>query len=189
MKKAMLILLLAVLLQGCGAMLVGAVTTGASVIHDRRSAGTVLDDRNIQFKILSDVESNSELSKHTSVAAVSYNYAVLLTGQALEANYRERVVEQARTTPMVKRVIDQIEIGELSSFSQETHDAYITAKVKLELLDISQPSFDPSRVKVVTELSVVYLMGLVTQEEATAVVEKTRYIDGVKRVVKIFEYI
>ena len=62
---------------------------------------------------------------------------------------------------MVKRIIDQIEIGELSSFSQETHDAYITAKVKLELLDISLPSFDPSRVKVVTELSVVYLMGLV----------------------------
>ena len=69
------------------------------------------------------------------------------------------------------------------------HDAYLTAKVKLELLNISLPSFDPTRVKVVTELNVVYLMGLVTQEEAAAVVEKARYIKGVERVVKIFEYI
>ena len=190
MKKTMLLLvLLSVFLQGCGVMVIGAATTGAAVIHDRRSAGTVLDDKNIQFKILASVSSDSELSKHSSVAATSYNYAVLLTGQAENALYRERLVEVARNTPMVKRVIDQIEIGESSSFSQETQDAYITSKVKLELLDIALPSFDPSRVKVVTEINVVYLMGLVTEEEASAVVEKVRYIKGVERVVKIFEYI
>jgi len=190
MKKTLLLLvLLTVFLQGCGAVVIGAATTGASVIHDRRSAGTVLDDKNIQFKILSSISGDSELRQHSSIAATSYNYAVLLTGQAENANYRERLTELARNTPMVKRVIDQIEIGESSSFSQETQDAYLTAKVKVELLDISLPSFDPSRVKVVTEVSIVYLMGLVTEEEAAAVVEKVRYIKGVERVVKIFEYI
>ena len=190
MKKSMLlILLLTVFLQGCAAMVIGAATTGVAVIHDRRSAGTVLDDNNIELKILSAVNSDSDLSEHSSPSATSYNYAVLLTGQAENANYRERLVELARNTPMVKRVIDQIEIGETSSFSQETQDSYLTAKVKLELLDISLPSFDPSRVKVVTELNAVYLMGLVTEAEAAAVVEKVRYIKGVERVVKIFEYI
>jgi osmotically-inducible protein OsmY len=188
-KNLMLVLLLAVFLQGCGAMLIGGAATGAAVIHDRRSAGTVLDDKNIQFKIHSAVNNNSELNEHSSLSATSYNYAVLLTGQAENLGYRERLVELARNTPMVKRVIDQIEIGKSSSLSQETRDAYITAKVKLELLDINLPSFDPTRVKVVTELNVVYLMGLVTQEEAAAVVDKARYIKGVERVVKIFEYI
>ncbi|HXK55805.1 MAG TPA: BON domain-containing protein [Gammaproteobacteria bacterium] len=190
MKKAMLFMvLLAVVLQGCGAMLVGGAATGAAVIHDRRSAGAVLDDKNLQFKIHAAVSSDAELSKHTNLSVTSYNYAVLLTGQAENSDYRERLVEVARNTPLVKRVIDQIEIGASSSLSQEAHDAYLTAKVKLELLNISLPSFDPTRVKVVTELNVVYLMGLVTQEEAAAVVEKARYIKGVERVVKIFEYI
>ena len=128
MKKAMLLmLLLAVLLQGCGAILFGGAATGAAVIHDRRSAGTVLDDKNIQFKILSAITSDADLNEHSSLSATSYNYAVLLTGQAENASYRERLVDLARNTPMVKRVIDQIEIGYPSVFSQETYDAYLRA--------------------------------------------------------------
>ncbi|MCP4288991.1 MAG: BON domain-containing protein [Gammaproteobacteria bacterium] len=188
-KSLLLVLLLAVFLQGCGAVLISGVATGAAVIHDRRSAGTVLDDKAIQFKIISAIDANKDLDEHSSVSATSYNYAVLLTGQTENTSYRERVVELARNTPLVKRVIDQIEIGEPSTFSQITHDAYLTAKVKLELLDIGLSSFDPTRIKVVTDNSIVYLMGLVTQEEANAVVEKVRYIKDVERVIKIFEYI
>lgn len=188
-KSILLMLLLALLLQGCGAVLIGGAATGAAVIHDRRSAGTVLDDKNIQFKIMSAVSSNADLNEHSSLAATSYNYAVLLTGQAENASYKERLVDLARNTPMVKRVIDQIEIGYPTTFAQDTHDSYLTGKVKLELLNMGLPSFDPTRVKVVTEKSVVYLMGLVTQDEASAVVERVRYINGVERVVKIFEYI
>ena len=190
MKKALLlILLLAVFLQGCGAVLVSGAATGAAVIHDRRSAGTVLDDKNIQFKIMSGVAGDADLNEHSSLSATSYNYAVLLTGQAENESYRERLIELARNTPMVKRVIDQLEIGFPTTIAQDAHDTYLTGKVKLELLNIGIPSFDPTSVKVVTEKSVVFLMGLVTQEEAAAVVEKVRYINGVERVVKIFEYI
>jgi osmotically-inducible protein OsmY len=35
----------------------------------------------------------------------------------------------------------------------------------------------------------VYLRGLVTSEEAAAAVEQVRYVPGVTRVVKLFEYI
>jgi osmotically-inducible protein OsmY len=190
MKKIILLMvLLAVVLQGCGAILIGGAATGASVIHDRRSAGTVLDDKNIQLKITGKITNDSDLYQHSSAAVTSYNYVVLLTGQAENATYRERLVELARNTPMVKRVIDQIEIGTSNGFTQMTQDSYITAKVKLELLEIGLPSFDPTRVKVVTDKNTVYLMGLVTEAEAAAVVEKVRYIKGVERVVKIFEYI
>ena len=56
-------------------------------------------------------------------------------------------------------------------------------------LKIDLESFDASRVKVVTENNVVYLMGLVTPAEASAAVEKARWVDGVAKVVKVFEYI
>ncbi|MCB1852743.1 MAG: BON domain-containing protein [Gammaproteobacteria bacterium] len=190
MKRNLLLsIVLALLLQGCGAMLIGGAATGAAVIHDRRSAGTVLDDKNIQFKLSSTIANNRALSENASISVTSYNYAVLLVGYAENESQRERVVDSARNTPMVKRVIDQIQIGTPNDLAQVTRDSYITSKVKLELLKIGVPSFDPTRVKVVTESNVVYLMGLVTEEEATAVVERVRYIDGVERVVKIFEYI
>ena len=182
-------LLLGGLLQGCGAILVGGTVAGASVIHDRRSSGTVLDDKAIQFKIFSAVEGDSELAQHSRLSVTSYNYVVLLTGQAETAAYRDRYVEMARNTPMVKRVVDEVQIAPPASFSQESNDAYITTKIKLKLFDIEIPSFDPSRVKVVTEQGVVYLLGLVTAQEADAIVETARYVSGVKRVVKIFEYI
>ncbi|MEA3276393.1 MAG: BON domain-containing protein, partial [Pseudomonadota bacterium] len=64
-----------------------------------------------------------------------------------------------------------------------------TSQVKLALAKVDIPGFDLTRVKVVTEAGTVFLMGLLTHEEADAAVEKARYVSGVKKVVKIFEYI
>ena len=46
-----------------------------------------------------------------------------------------------------------------------------------------------SRIKVVTVAGVVYLMGLVTQNEASLAVAQAQQIGGVQRIVKLFEYI
>jgi osmotically-inducible protein OsmY len=62
--------------------------------------------------------------------------------------------------------------------------------VKTELLRITDiEGFNGARVKVVTDTGTVYLMGLVTREEANAVTEKARQVSGVQKVVKLFEYI
>ena len=39
-----------------------------------------------------------------------------------------------------------------------------------------------------TEDAVVFLMGLVSPEEGDAAAEQVRYVPGVQRVVKLFEY-
>ena len=64
---------------------------------------------------------------------------------------------------------------------------YITTKVKTQFL--TENKFQANYVKVVTENSVVYLLGLVTQAEADAAVEIARNTEGVSKVVKVFEYI
>lgn len=177
------------LIQGCAPLIVGGAATGASVIHDRRSAGVALDDQNIEFKALAAATSDRDLADHSSLSATSYNHVVLLTGQADNASYAQRYVDKVSHIKPVKRIVNEIEIGPSTSLTQKSRDALITSKVKLELLKIKIDGFDPSRVKVVTENRTVFLMGLVTQAEAAASVEKARWIEGVKKVVKVFEYI
>jgi len=182
-------LLIAALLQGCAPVVVGGAATGVSVVHDRRSAGTAIDDQTIELKALSRVTNDADLNRHTHVSTTSYNRVVLLTGQADSAEYRDRYVELVRTIPLVRRVVNEVQIGPAASLSEQSNDAFITTRVKLELFKIKLPDFDPTRVKVVTERGVVYLMGIVRPQEADAVVEKVRYLRGVKQVVKVFEYL
>lgn len=177
------------LLQGCATAVVGGAAAGASVIHDRRSAGTVLDDQTITVKIMNELLNNRDLREHSSMSATSYNQVVLLTGQAENAGYRAEFERIASNTPMVKRTVNEVQIGPNATLVEQSKDSWITSKAKVELFNVKLPRFDPTRVKVITEKGVVYLMGMVTPEEADAVVEKIRYLDGVTKVVKVFEYI
>ncbi|AKH21564.1 BON domain-containing protein [Sedimenticola thiotaurini] len=177
------------LLQGCATAVVGGAATGAAVIHDRRSAGTILDDKTIVLKIMNEMSNRPELREHSSMSATSYNHVVLLTGQAENASYRAEFERIAANTPMVKRTVNEVQIGPNATLAQQSKDSWITTKAKAELFNVKLPQFDPTRVKVITEKGVVYLMGMVTPEEAAAVVEKIRYLSGVTKVVKVFEYI
>jgi len=183
------ILLAAAILQGCAAAVVGGAATGAAVIHDRRSAGTVLDDQTIELKARAKVGEQPGLDEKSSIDVTSYNYVVLLTGRVEAEDLRSRFVADTRKIPGVRRVVDELEIGPRLSLGQHTEDSYLTAKVKTLLLNVSVPSFDPTRVKVVTSNGTVYLLGLVTQREADAVVNEVRMIGGVRKVVRVFEYI
>lgn len=176
------------LLSGCAPVVVGGAATGVSVVHDRRSAGTALEDQNIEFKALHLKIRDQKLTQRSNLSATSYNKVVLLTGQADTEQIRQRYVGLIRKISEVKRVVDEIKIGPSASITQQGSDTYITSKVKIKLFDVKLPDFDPTRVKVVTDQGIVYLMGIVSRQEANDVVQKVRYVSGVKRVVKIFEY-
>ncbi len=184
------IILTTTLLQGCvGAVLVGGTAAGGTVAHDRRTMKANMDDSAIEFELASQLSNDQELKAHTNVSATSYNAVLLLTGQAESSAYRDRYVALSQQITKLKRVVDEIEIAPDATLSEISSDSYVTSKVKLSLFDVQLPDFDPSRVKVITEKGSVYLMGLVTTVEADAVVQKVRYVKGVKRVVKVFEYV
>ncbi len=176
------------LLYGCAPAVVGGAATGASVVHDRRSVGAAVEDQNIELKALHLGAQEDDLYKHTNISATSYNKVVLLTGQAETEQYRQRYIEKIRRIAEVKRVVDEIKIGPSASMTEQGKDTYITSKVKIKLFEVKLPGFDPTRVKVVTDQGNVYLMGIVSEQEAAEVVQKVRYVSGVRRVVKIFEY-
>ncbi len=181
--------MLAFSLSGCAGFLVGGATS-ISVIHDRRTTGTVIDDQTIELQ-LNDVLNQQLPPPANHINVTAYNGAVLLTGQVVSIPARQQAEDLARRShPPVREVYNELVIGPPSALSVQGNDALLTTKVKASLFQIhSLPDFDPSRVKVVTESGVVYLMGLVRPVEADAAAEIASAVTGVRQVVTIFEYI
>lgn len=189
LASALLALSGIVLLQGCAATVVGGAAAGGAVAHDRRSAGTLVDDKGIEFKAMQLMNKHPELNDHSSISATSFNYTLLVTGDAETDQIRNRYARLVSEIPKVRRVVNEVVIGPNATLSEQSHDAYVTTKAILALFDLEVPGFDATRVKVLTQKGRVYLMGLVTPEEGKAATEQVRNIDGVLRVVKVFEYV
>ena len=183
------ITLAAGLLGGCTAVVVGGAAAGASVAHDRRTVGTVIEDKDILLKALRLRNDDEDLKRRSNIEITVYNLQVLLTGQAENTDVVARFRDELAKIPRVRKVIDEVTIGAEGTWGEATADAYLTSRVKLALFDVGIEGFDPLRVKVVSSLGTVYLMGLLTPAEADAVTDKVRYISGVKKVVRLFEYI
>ena len=187
--RLFLALLVMSFLSGCAAVVVGAGTTGATVAHDRRTTGTYVEDKAILLKALQMRSQDETLQKNSNISIEVYNLQILLTGQALDADIVARFRDRLTQIDRVRHVYNEVTVGAEGTWSEAAADTYLTSRVKVEMFSVDIQGFDPLRVKVTSSLGTVYLMGLVTPEEADAVVEKVRYISGVKRVVRLFEYI
>ena len=184
--KSLLLLLLAItLLQGCAtAVVTGA--TGASVVHDRRSTGSIIDDQGIEFKAASALFFNKEIYDQSHINVTSYNGIVLLSGETLTEDLKQKVTAKVKAIPKVRRIHNELVIAAPSALTSRSSDTWITSKVKTKLTTSSE--IDPVYIKVVTENGVVYLMGIVSRKEADQAVSIVTKSAGVQRVVKIFEY-
>ncbi len=177
----------AALLGGCVAAVGAGAVTGAAVAHDRRTAGTFVDDNLIELKAVGALQSDKELWNYSHLNVTSYNNIVLLTGESPSEALRQRAAQTVANLQKVRKVHNEVVVAAPSSLVSRSGDTVITGKVKTAL--INNKDVDATRIKVVTENGVVYLMGLVTQAEADSATEITRRVGGVQRVVRIFEYI
>ena len=164
----------------------GGAGGGASAADDRRSLGAQTEDKEIDVRGESRV--NDRFGDKVHINVTSYNRNVLLTGEAPDAGTKAQIERIVRELPNVRGVVNEIQIAGVSSYSARGNDSYLTSKVKARFID-NGGSFSANQVKVVTEGSVVYLLGLVTRKEAEAAVEIARTTGGVQKVVRVFEYI
>lgn len=176
--------LLALALPGCIEMaVVGAGAVAMSAV-DRRTTGAQVDDEGIELRATNRVSERFGDKVHVNVT--SYNYSALVTGEVPDDKTRTEIEKIVAGTINVRSVTNDLQIAGNSSFSSRANDAGITGKVKARFVDANR--FNAFHVKVVTEASVVYLMGKVTESEAAAAVEIARTTGGVRKVVKVFEY-
>ncbi len=174
----------AALLSGCAPLLVGgAVVGGAMVATDRRTAGSQIDDEAIELK--ANNRMNDAFGERARISTTSYNRMVLLTGEVPNEGDKTTAEQTVARVDNVQSVVNELSIGPINTFGEKARDAITTAKVKASLID-AKDVFANS-IKVVTHRGTVYLMGRVTEREATRASEIARGVGGVVKVVRVFE--
>jgi osmotically-inducible protein OsmY len=181
------LMLAAPALTGCAGVFLAGAATGASVAYDRRSVGAELDDQTIEIRAANAIYDDKTLYDNSHIEVVSFNKIVLLAGETPTEALRARAERLVSAIPNVRKVYNEITIGEPTSFMTRSNDAALTAKVKGAML--GAPDVDAFRVKVVTENGTVFLMGLAYRREAEAAARVASEVGGVQRVVKLFEYL
>ena len=173
-------------LAGCVfPVLVGAVGAGAYSATDRRSIGAQTDDKVIASRVASRID--EAMSDRAHVNVNSFNRKVLLTGEVPDQASKDRAEQIAKGADNVASVVSDLEVGGMTPSTARNNDSFITGKVKTEL--VSRKDIFANAYKVVTEKSVVYQMGRVTREEGERAAEAARSVNGVQKVVKVFDYL
>jgi osmotically-inducible protein OsmY len=189
MNKYLLLALLTGLtqLQGCAGVVAAGAATGAVVIHDRRSLGTVIDDQGIELKGAHSIAERKDISTASRIRVFSNNGMVLLVGQTPYSQYSNEAKAIVNKIQGVRRVYNELRIRKPVSLSVQSNDTWITSKIKTRML--AEKHFDSTRFSVVTEDGEVFLMGLVTRAEGDKAVGIARNISGVRKVIRVFEYV
>jgi osmotically-inducible protein OsmY len=174
-------------LTACGSLL---ATMEADTIEDdpgERTIGQIIEDDNIETKAIVNIHAADDAFDDAHLVVVSFNGYVLIAGQVASEELKAKATDVVRKIRGVRRIYNEMEVASPSSGMTRTSDAWITTKVKSWLL--GSTDIQGTRVKVVTENGVVYLMGLATKEEAQRISDKAAGIGGVQRVVRLFEII
>lgn len=178
---------LTVSLSGCvTALVAGVAIATVDIIHDRRTVGEYIDDNAIELTARNIIASKSEYRKSAHVKPQSWNGILLITGEIDTPEVKQPIIDKFRGIQGVRQVIDETTVTDKTRLGTRANDAWITSKVKSRL--ILKTGLDANRVKVVTTRGSVYLMGIVTREEADKATDYSSRVRGVQRVVRVFEY-
>jgi osmotically-inducible protein OsmY len=171
-------------LQGCVPAVIGAgAAAGVLTAHDRRSAGVQTDDETLEWKALQRIPQQHRAGSHLNFTA--YNGRLLITGEAFSAEAKAAIGEAMSQINGVKRIDNEVAVAPVSPLGNRSNDSFITSKLKARLVDSKEVS--ANHVKVVTENTVAYLLGLVNAHEAKVAIQIARTTDGVRKVVDLLE--
>jgi len=180
-------IIFATLITGCAGLIGQAANQPISSSPGLRSAGTVVEDEIIESKILVNYTQGTHALKNSHISVVSFNENVLLVGQVPTEKVKNEAERIAKSTRKVKSVHNELAVAGPTSLLIRSNDSYLTSRAKVNLL--TSHNAKGVRVKVITENGTVFLMGLVSRSEAQASVNEIVNISGVRKIVKVFEYI
>ncbi len=182
--RSLIFLLISSLLTGCvAAVLVG--TAAGLIVYDKRSVVTIESDARIFHRVHTAIITDPRF-RHSRIVVTSFNRVVLLLGQTPTASLRVVAEKIAQKMPNVKRVYDEISVDYPIALTQQTKDTWITSQVRSLML--TKKGLESGSIRVITENNVVYLMGIATHEQANLAVSVARQVNGVQKVVKVFQY-
>lgn len=176
-------LLMTFFITGCGTK--SAPSSSVWANHDRRTAGTFVDDQAILIKANLAIARDKALWKDSHISTLSYNNSLLLVGQTSSAASKRQAEKTLDNISEIEHVYNELTVDKPIPLSARAKDTWITTQVKTKML--TNGDIGPNRVKVITENSVVYLMGILSKDEESIAIDIARRINGVKQVVKVFD--
>ena len=170
-------------LSGCAALIVGGALGTALMVSDRRTSGVQIEDQAIELKALTRIRETVGDRGH--ISATSYNRTLLLTGEVASEADRTALEQSLSRIENLRSTVNELAVMGSSSVASRSSDTVLTSRVKASYLDAKD--LQANSIKVVSERGTVYLMGRVTEREATRATELARGISGVQKVVRVFE--
>lgn len=187
-RLSLLALTLCLAISGCSSIITASRDTPIQDDKGTRTFGSKIDDSLIETKVAVNIaKANPELDDGSHIVVTSFNGVVLLAGQTPRADLKAQAEQAASVVQRVKRIHNELQVLQPSSLLARNNDAWLTTKIKTEML--TDNGIPGSRIKVVTENGIVYLMGLLTQQEAARATNLVQGVSGVQKIVKLFEYI
>ncbi|MEO6985734.1 MAG: BON domain-containing protein [Paralcaligenes sp.] len=172
-------------LPGCGVLFVGGAATTAAVASDRRTTGQQVEDKAIELKSANQM--HELVGDKGRINSSCYGGLLLLTGDVSTEALKQQATEVAGRIEKVKKVVNELRVGDITPLSVRTNDTWITSKVTASLIDTKGV---PTRtITITTERGVVYLLGKVTQDEGDRAALVASGVSGVNKVVKLFEIV
>ncbi|QWD66285.1 BON domain-containing protein [Polynucleobacter sp. MWH-Aus1W21] len=183
--KLFVALLIASQLTACGVLAVGGVAAGSTVLADRRTPGVQAIDKGIELEAGNVLAKKFGDNAHINVT--SFNQKVLLTGEVKNADIKNEAGAYVKAMKNARSVFNELIIGPNSSYTSRANDSYLESKIKTQMIFTEQlPS---NSMVIVAEGSSVYLMGMLTQNEADIAKKVTSNTNGVKDVYVYFDII
>lgn len=187
-RLSLLALTLCLGLSGCSSVLTATRDTPIQDDRGTRTFGSKIDDSLIETKVAVNVaKASPDLDDGSHIIVTSFNGIVLLAGQTPRADLKALAEQAAGSVQRVKKVNNELQVMPPSSILARNNDAWLTTKIKSQML--TDNTIPGSRIKVVTENGIVYMLGLVTQQEANNATSLVQGVSGVQKIVKLFEYI
>ena len=184
-SKVLAVLTLATFLSSCAVVAVGGVAAGASVMADRRSPAVQAIDKGIGLEVENALDKKFGDNAHINVT--SFNQKVLLTGEVKDASIKEQAGAYAKENKNVRSVFNELVVGPNSTYTARANDSYLESKIKTQM--IFTDKLPSNSMAIVAEGSSVYLMGILTQNEAAIAKKVASNADGVKDVYAYFDII
>ena len=183
--KLFVAILISSFLSGCGVLAVGGVVAGASVMADRRTPAVQAIDKGIELEAGNALAKRYGDNAHINVT--SFNQKVLLTGEAKDADIKGQAGAFVKAMKNVRSVFNELTIGPNSTYTARANDSFLESKIKTQM--IFTDKLPSNSMAIVAEGASVYLMGILTQNEAAIAKKVASNADGVKDVYAYFDII
>ena len=173
-------------LAGCFPVVATGVVTGALSVSDRRTTGAQAEDQAIEIKAFNRFRERFK-SSQISLSVVSFNRIALVTGYVPDEATKAEAARLVSSIENVRNSLNEVVVGLPPSIRTYGSDTVLTTRVKASMLEAKD--LQAQVIKVYTESSTVFLMGIVTEREANRAADIASRVSGVRRVVRAFETI